>query len=173
MGRPKCRPRRRAGARTLGTSRTLSKLERALRLGLDVPILGDGHWPDRVLEHTAGHGADVILDLVGAPYLPGNQRVMAERGRHMVVGVPGGPTGAIDLRRLMTRRGRIQGTVLRARPLEEKAALCRAFREEVLPDFRRGVLEPVVDRVISAEQVQEAHRLMERNETFGKIVLTW
>lgn len=164
---------RRAGARTLGTSRTPEKLERALELGLDVAIAGDDEWPEAVLEATDGKGVDVILDLVGGPYLAGNQKVLASRGRHIVVGVTAGATAEIDLRLLMGRRGSIRGTVLRARAVEEKALLARSFEEQVLPGFADGTLSPVIDRTFPAAGAAEAHRYMEANESFGKILLRW
>ncbi len=157
----------------MGTSRTQEKLERARALGLRHAVLADESWPERVLEVTDGRGVDVILDLVGGPYLSGNQRVLARRGRHIVVGVPGGPRTEIDLRLLMMKRGSIRGTVLRARPVEEKAALARAFEDRVLPLLSSGEVRPVVDRVLPAAEVAEAHRLMEANANFGKILLRW
>jgi putative PIG3 family NAD(P)H quinone oxidoreductase len=164
---------RRAGARVIGTSRTADKLERSMAFGLDHAVVADEAWPDRVLELTGGRGVDVILDLVGGPYLAGNQRVIAERGRHVVVGVPGGNAASVDLRALMARRASIRGTVLRARPLAEKEALARAFAAEVLPGFDAGELVPVIDRVLPADQAAAAHRLMEANLNFGKILLAW
>jgi len=165
---------RRAGARTIGTSRTVEKLDRAAALGLDVSVpAGDGDWSDGVLEETGGRGVDVILDLVGGPYLAANQRVLAPRGRHVVVGVPGGARAEIDLRALMVKRGRLFGTVLRARPTHETAALARAFEADVLPGLADGSLRPVVDRILPAHDAAEAHRMMERNENFGKILLSW
>jgi putative PIG3 family NAD(P)H quinone oxidoreductase len=161
------------GAKVLGTSRTPEKLERAAALGLKHGIVGDEAWPDRVMEITGGRGADVILDLVGGPYLAGNQKVLAPRGRHIVVGVTGGPRTEIDLRALMGRRGSIRGTVLRARPLEEKVALTRAFERQALPRFGDGSIVPVVDRVLPAGKAADAHALLERNETFGKVLLRW
>ena len=164
----------RGGARSIGTSRTAEKLARAGELGLSVPVTAAGDdWPEAVLEATDGRGVDVILDLVGGPYLAGNQRVLANRGRHIVVGVPGGTTAEIDLRALMATRGRIVGTVLRARPTAEKAALARAFQDRVAGGFSDGSLRPVVDRVLPAHDAAEAHRVMERNENFGKILLSW
>lgn len=164
---------RRAGAKTLGTSRTAAKLERAAGLGLDVGIPGGGAWADAVLEYTGGRGADVILDLVGGPYLAGNQKALARRGRHVVVGVPGGAKAEIDLRALMVKRGRILGTVLRARSRHEKAELASRFTDDVLPGFTEGSLRPVIDRILPAGDVAEAHEVMERNENFGKILLAW
>jgi NADPH:quinone reductase len=164
---------RRIGARVIGTSRTPQKLEQAREVGLDEPVLADDAWPERVLELTEGRGVDVILDLVGGPYLEGNQRVIAQRGRHIVVGVPGGSDATISLRTLMGRRASIRGTVLRARPLPEKEALAEAFTREVLPGFAAGELRPVIDRSFPAEEAREAHRYMEENRNFGKILLAW
>ncbi len=161
------------GARTLGTSRTLGKLERAGTLGLDHAVPGDENWPERVLELTEGRGVDVILDLVGGPYLEGNQKVVAIRGRHVVVGVPGGAVATIDLRAMMGRRATIKGTVLRARPVEEKAVLAQAFEERILPLFSDGQATPVIDRIFSPEEVAEAHRVMEANANFGKLLMRW
>ncbi|HZD04042.1 MAG TPA: NAD(P)H-quinone oxidoreductase, partial [Longimicrobiales bacterium] len=142
-----------AGARTLGTSRTPEKLERARALGLDVAVEGGGEdWPDRVMEATGGRGVDVVLDLVGAPYVSGNLEVLAPRGRWIVVGVPGGGVAKMDLRRLMGKRATLTGTLLRSRPREEKAALARAFESRVAPLFGRGLLEPVVDEVHPARE---------------------
>lgn len=161
------------GARVLGTSRTPSKLDQARQWGLEHAILADGDWPDRVLEVTQGRGVDVILDLVGGPYLAGNQRVLAPRGRHIVVGVTGGARTDIDLRALMTRRGSLRGTVLRARPVDERVALTRAFERDALPRFADGSLRPVLDRVLPAARAAEAHALLEANDTFGKVLLRW
>ena len=164
---------RRAGARTIGTSRTGAKLERAAELGLEAGLPGGEGWEGGVMDATGGRGADVILDLVGAPYLAGNQAAIAVGGRHVVVGVPGGSRAGIDLRRLMVRRARLVGTVLRARGVGEKAVLAAEFREAVLPGFRDGSLKPVIDSVLPVARVADAHRRMEENENFGKIVLAW
>ena len=161
------------GAVTIGTSRTPEKLEMASALGLDHAILGDAEWPDRVIDLTDGRGVDLILDLVGGPYLEGNQRVVAPGGRHIVVGVPGGTSGQIDLRAMMLRRVTMKGTVLRARPLEEKAVLTRAFEERLLPFFSSGEMKPVIHRVFPPEDVAVAHEVMASNENFGKLLLHW
>ena len=164
---------RRAGAYTIGTSRTASKLRRAAELGLDVGLKGEGAWERTVMKETDGFGADVILDLVGAPYLGRNQAAIAVGGRHVVVGVPGGSRAEIDLRALMARRARLFGTVLRARGVEEKAELAGEFGSEVVPGFVDGWLLPVIDRVFPVSRAAEAHRRMEANESFGKIVMVW
>ena len=163
----------RAGAPVIGTSRTASKLERAAAMGLGLGLPGGDAWDEAVRDATGGRGADVILDLVGAPYLARNQAAIAVGGRHVVVGVPGGSRAGVDLRLLMARRARLLGTVLRARSVEEKADLARDFTEAVMPGFVDGTLEPAIDRVLPAARAADAHRHMEANRNFGKIVLTW
>lgn len=162
-----------AGVRAIGTSRTQRKVERALELGLDVGILGDGDWPDKVLSASGGKGVDVILDLVGGEYLAGNLKVMGPEARQIVVGVPSGAKAEIDLRLLMGKRALIKGTVLRARPLEEKIALAREFEHRVCPLFAARRVRPVVDRTFSPEDAPRAHHLMADNQNFGKILLVW
>jgi NADPH2:quinone reductase len=162
-----------AGVRAIGTSRTREKVERALGLGLDVGILGDETWPERVLEASGGGGVDLILDLVGGAYLSGNLQVLATEGRHIVVGVPSGAKAEIDLRLLMGKRALIKGTVLRARPLEEKIALAREFEHRVCPLFAARRVLPIVDRFLPPEEVGSGHMALEANDTFGKIVLLW
>jgi putative PIG3 family NAD(P)H quinone oxidoreductase len=162
-----------AGVRAIGTSRTRTKVERALELGLDVAVVGDADWPERVLAASGGTGVDVILDLVGGAYLEGNLRVLAEGGRQIVVGVPSGSTGQLDLRQLMAKRALIKGTVLRARPLEEKIILAREFEHRVCPLFAARSIRPVLDRVYPPEDAGAAHTAMAANENFGKFVLLW
>ena len=162
-----------AGVRAIGTSRTKEKVERALELGLDVGILADEGWPERVLEASGGEGVDLILDLVGGAYLEGNLRVMAKEGRQIVVGVPSGSKAQIDLRLLMGKRALIKGTVLRARPLEEKISLAREFEHRVCPLFAARRVRPIVDSTFSPEEAPAPHRAMEENRTFGTLLLLW
>lgn len=168
-----------AGARTVGTSRTPRKVERAGALGLDRGIVAPSDegereaWSDQLLKGEDGNGVDVILDLVGGSYLDGNLRVLGHRGRWIVVGVPGGTRGTLDLRALMAARGRIQGTLLRARPPEEKATLAREFERRVVPRFASGHLRPVVGEVIPAPDARRAHEIMEANRNWGKLLLRW
>lgn len=164
---------RAAGARTLGTSRTQAKLHRCAELGLDRPILLTGSdWTEPVLEQTSGRGVDAILDLVGGEYLEGNLKVLAERGRMIVVGTPSGSRAPLDLGLLLRQRLLLRGTNLRRRSLAEKLDLVARFRQRILPMLANGRLEPVVDRVFPWTEAAEAHRYMEANRNFGKIVLT-
>ena len=165
----------RAGARSIGTSRSPEKLERCRALGMSngIAVEPGGRFADRVVELTSGRGADLVLDSIGAAYLEENLRALAPRGRVVVIGLMGGASGPLPLSLLLVKRARLLGTVLRSRPLEEKASVTQAFALHVLPLLADGRLSAVVDEVMPMEQVREAHRAMEQNRNFGKIVLRW
>jgi NADPH:quinone reductase-like Zn-dependent oxidoreductase len=167
---------RAAGALTIGTSRTADKLEKAKALGLDHGLLVGKEEPrfaDEVKKATGKRGAAVILDFVGAPYAAENLACLAPGGRVVVIGTMGGPKATVDLGLLMRARGAIVGTVLRPRPLEEKIAATQAFGRDVLPLIAAGRVKPVVDAVLPAARAREAHERMEKNDSFGKIVLAF
>jgi NADPH2:quinone reductase len=165
---------RAAGATVLGTSRSASKLARAADLGLDTGIdSSQDSWAARLDAATEGKGVNAILDLLGGSYLPDSLRALAPRGRLILVGLTAGRRAELDLGTILNKRLRIVGTVLRSRPLEEKISLAREFSERVLPMFEPGHLRPVIDRVFSFSEIREAHRLMESDSNFGKIVLKW
>jgi putative PIG3 family NAD(P)H quinone oxidoreductase len=165
---------RAAGALTIGTSRTADKLEKARALGLDHGILVGKEEPkfaDEVKRLTGRRGAAVILDFIGGAYAAENVASLAPGGRIVVIGTMGGPKVQLDLGLLMRARGSITGTVLRPRPLEEKIAATQAFGRDVLPLIAAGKVKPVVDCVLPAARAREAHERMEKNDSFGKIVL--
>ncbi len=165
---------RAAGAKTLGTSRTEWKLDRARELGLDLAIqAGAEDFVDAVLDATGGRGADLILDLVGGGYLPRNLASLATLGRIVVVGLTAGAFAEIDLGVVLRKRITMVGTSLRSRPLEEKVAAVQAFARHALPLFAEGRIRPVMDRSFPMEEAPEAHRRMEADRNFGKIVLVW
>jgi NADPH2:quinone reductase len=115
---------------------------------------------------------DVILELVGASNLEGNLRSLATGGRIAVIGVGGtGPKGEISLHVLMQKRGRIHGSTLRARPLEEKAIAMRLVEKEVLPNFANGTLTVPVAETFELDRVDEAYARFEAGGKLGKIVL--
>jgi len=162
------------GARVVGTARSADKLEQAKNLGLDVAIdASRGEWAAQVETTVGKESVHAVLDLVGGHYLDGNMRVLALRGRIVVVGLTGGATAQFNMGTLLRKRLTMVGTMLRARPLEEKISLARDFAEHGVPLFETGKLRPVVDRVLSFSEVRAAHELMESNKTFGKIVLRW
>lgn len=163
-----------SGAKPVGTSRSAAKLDRAKQLGLEMGI--DASREDWVSQIEKSIGVDrihVILDLVGAPYLDANLRLLGLRGRMVVVGLTAGAQGQLNMGVLLRKRLTIVGTVLRARPIEEKIALAREFSQRIIPFFDNGRLRPVIDRVFSFAEIRAAHELMESNRTFGKIVLRW
>ncbi|MGH7604583.1 MAG: NAD(P)H-quinone oxidoreductase [Gemmatimonadaceae bacterium] len=163
-----------AGARIVGTARSAEKLARAKLLGLDVAINAENaDWAEQIEQAIGVETIHAILDLVGATYLDGNLRVIAPLGRMVVVGLGSGATAQLNMGVLLRKRLTIVGTVLRARPLEEKIALAREFDAKVVPLFEAGQLKPVVDRVFAFSEIRAAHDLMEANATFGKIVLRW
>jgi len=91
----------------------------------------------------------------------------------VVIGLMGGAAGPLPLAPLLNKRLCLMGSVLRSRPLEEKAALAQAFSREVVPLFASGRLAPVIEAVLPMSRIREAHERMERNENVGKFVLTW
>lgn len=121
---------------------------------------------------TAGRGADVILDVVGAKYLARNVESLATGGRLVVIGLQGGTTAELDLGTLMGKRASIAGTTLRARPVGEKTAIMAAVRDSVWPLVASGGVRPFVDRVFPLEQVAEAHTYFDGGEHTGKILLS-
>jgi len=165
---------REAGARAFGTARSAGKLERCQELGMDGGIhVQEGKFAEALVKATDGRAADVILDTVGAAYLAENVAAVATGGTIVVIGLLGGAKGELALGTLLAKRARIVGSVLRSRPLEEKAALSQDFIKHVLPGLKARRLRPVVDRIIPMSDIREAHRYMASNESFGKIVLAW
>ena len=165
---------RAAGAVTLGTSRTPEKLKRAEELGLEVGIDTEREdLAEAVNQATYGSGVHAVMDLVGGKLLEASLRVLALRGRAIVVGTTAGSKAEIDLGLLLRRRLHLFGTVLRSRPLEEKIALAREFSGSVLPLLSSGRIKPVVDSAFRFADIAKAHERMQSNATFGKIVLTW
>lgn len=163
-----------AGARVIGTSRTRDKLDRCRELGLEHGVLAEGgRFAAAALERTGGAGVQLVLDVVGAAYLDENARALASRGRMVMLGLMGGMAGSMPLGLVLNKRLTVMGSVLRARPLEEKAALAQEFTARVVPLFEQGRLRPVIGEVLPMSEIGAAHERMEKNETFGKVVLRW
>jgi NADPH2:quinone reductase len=158
-----------AGARVLGTVRTPQAAALVQELGGE-PVEDDG-FAAAVLERTDGHGADVVLELVGAPHFPANLEILADQARVMIVGTGAGADVELPLRALMARRAAIRGTMLRHRPPELKAAAVQAFGHELGPHFTAGRLRPVIDSVYPAERVTEAFDRLDGPGKAGKVLL--
>ncbi|WP_238008291.1 NAD(P)H-quinone oxidoreductase [Dactylosporangium sp. AC04546] len=152
------------GAHVVATARK-GKHERLEQLGAD-----------RVIDYTTEDfaetvKADVILDIMGAAYLKQNVKALNDGGRLVVIGLQGGRKGELDLGALLAKRGTVAATALRSRTAAQKAAIIRGVREEVWPLIEEGLIRPVIDRTVPIENAAEAHRVLESNEHFGKIIL--
>jgi putative PIG3 family NAD(P)H quinone oxidoreductase len=164
---------RAAGATAIGTLRSADKRARLETLGLEhALVVKDARFADQLLAIAPG-GADVILELVGGRYLEDDLKSVASRGIIVLVGLLDGARAELNLGQILTRRIGLRGTVMRSRPIEERAALAASFTRDVLPLLRDGRLKPVLDTVLPMTEIQEAHRRMAQNALFGKIVLRW
>jgi putative PIG3 family NAD(P)H quinone oxidoreductase len=163
------------GAIPFGTARTPDKIARARELGLEqgVVVRDDVEViPTAVTEWTGGKGIDVTLALVGGAYTDASVRASAARGRIMLIGTIAGRTATLSLGVMLHKRLTVRGTVLRARSVEEKIVVTRAFADAVVPLLERGTVRPTIDATFELEQIRDAHARLESNDTFGKIVLT-
>ncbi len=160
------------GAFVIGTARTPDKLDRARPLGLaDAVVATNGRFADEVTTITQGKGVDVVLELVGGGYVAEDLACVTPRGRVVVVGLLAGPRVDLDLALLLRKRIELRGTVLRARPLEEKIDAANLLARNLAPLFATRALEPVIDRVLPFARAAEAHAYVASNDGFGKVVL--
>jgi putative PIG3 family NAD(P)H quinone oxidoreductase len=161
------------GAFSIGTARTRDKLDKATAIGLGHGVLveKDGKFADKVRAH-APNGVNVVLELVGGAYVPESLQTVAERGRVLLVGLLAGAAAEVPLGLMLRRRIQLIGTVMRARPLEEKITLNQVLKRHIAPLVAQKRLVPIIDRVLPLENVQEAIDAMASNATFGKVVLT-
>lgn len=163
-----------AGAHVIGTSRTQDKLYRCAEFGLDVPLFTpEPKFAEDVLRATGGSGTNVVLDLVGAAYFKENLASLAKKGRVILVGLTSGTTTEFNLGIALHKRLKIIGTMLRARSIGEKAEAMQRFDDEVVPLLASGKVRPNLDKTFAAEDVDEAYKYLESNESFGKVVLAF
>jgi NADPH:quinone reductase len=165
---------RHLGATVLGTSRNADKLARATVYGLDVGIDTSRHG----FRDAVGEPVHVVLDVLGGPAFADNLHVLAPRGRLVLLGLLAGGRTTADLSAILHKRLEVIGTVMRIRGREERVPLVRAFAERLLPLFDQRIehaapLRPVLERTYPMAELAEAHRVLEANETFGKVVVTW
>jgi NADPH:quinone reductase len=161
---------RAAGATTFGTSRTPSKLERAKALGLDVG-LSNQNFAEAVNRLTNGGGVHVVIDFIGAPYMEQNLQALTAWGRIVFLATMGGAQTNVNLGMLMGKRIAMRGVTLRTRTLEEKLVVTRRFATSVVPLLANGKVKPVIERVYAFHEIAEAHRAMEENKNFGKLIV--
>ncbi|GAA3331384.1 NAD(P)H-quinone oxidoreductase [Curtobacterium citreum] len=160
------------GVRVIATSGGERKVRASQELGADLVV--DHRTEDfveRALAFTDGRGVDVVLDVVGADYLAKHLAVLAPNGHIAVIAAGSGRTGELDFGAMMRKRATISATTLRARPLDEKAAIVAAVREHVWPLVADGSVRPVVDSVLPLADAAEAHRRVRDGEVVGKVLL--
>jgi NADPH:quinone reductase len=158
-----------------GTSRTADKIEQSKPVGLEAGLAVRENFDElqsAAEKWTTGKGINVVLDLVGGPYVKASQKLMAKQGRMILVGTVAGASYELDSRFVMGKRLQIRGTLLRARTLEEKFAATRLFAAEIVPLFASGILRPNIDSVFPLAEIAKAHQRLESNESFGKVVVT-
>jgi putative PIG3 family NAD(P)H quinone oxidoreductase len=161
-----------AGGRIAVTAGSAEKCRRCLELGADRAVnYRDGDFVAVARELTEGAGVHVVLDSIGGPYLERNLQSLAVGGRLVEIGLMGGAKAELNLGLVVAKRLQILGSTLRARPVEEKAAIVAGFRARFGAALEAGALDPSVDRVLPLEQAGEAHRAMKASEHFGKLVL--
>jgi putative PIG3 family NAD(P)H quinone oxidoreductase len=159
------------GVRVLTTARA-GKHDALRALGAEVTIdYSAEDFVAAVRKATDNRGADVILDIMGAPYLARNIDSLALNGRLTIIGMQGGAKVEFNLAALMDKRGSISSTRLRPRPPQEKADIVRGVREQVWPLLESGAVRPVIDRRLPMAQAAQAHRVVEANEHTGKVLL--
>jgi putative PIG3 family NAD(P)H quinone oxidoreductase len=163
---------RQVGARVAVTAGTPAKLEACRELGAEITVnYREQDFVAEVKAATDGHGADVVLDNMGAKYLARNVDVLAPGGRLVVIGLQGGTRAELDLGVMLRKRAALIATTLRARPAQEKAAIVASVREHVWPLVADGLVKPVVHTRVPLAEAAEAHRLVESSEHIGKVLL--
>lgn len=160
------------GIRVLATASGPEKCEACSALGAEAIDYQRENFRDRVMSLTDGKGVDVILDIIGGPYLTRHLEILAPEGRLVIIAVQGGPKAEINLLPIMLKRLTVTGSTLRPRSLAEKAHLASTIRERIWPWVNSGKLRPVIDSIFGLEDAAKAHQRMESSQHIGKIVLT-
>ncbi len=162
----------RRGMSVMATVGSQLKVEAVRAFGADVAVnYHHEQFLERVGQWTQGQGVDVLLDFIGQSYLGDNLKALALDGTMVLIGTLSGVESAIDLRWVLGKRLRIQGTTLRSRPIEKKMALVQRFLKEAWPLFNDGAIAPVIDRAYALADIAEAHRYMASNQNIGKIII--
>ncbi len=160
------------GAEVWITAGSEEKCERARELGADMTInYREQNFADVIADQTGGQGVDVILDVVGQSYWQANLESLATAGRLVLVGLMGGAVAETNLGMLMQKRLCVYGTVMRSRPLIDRAEITRDFQRHLEPAIVNGDMKPIIDTVFPLSQAAAAHQYMAENRNFGKILL--
>jgi putative PIG3 family NAD(P)H quinone oxidoreductase len=160
------------GARVFTTAGTPEKRDLVRELGAEIAIdYREEDFVEVVKQATDGAGADVILDNMGASYLPRNIESLGIGGRLIVLGLQGGTRGELDLGAVLVKRAMVHAAGLRGRPPQEKAAIVAETQNAVWPMIESGQVRPIIDRILTLDDAGEAHRLLDSSEHIGKVVL--
>ncbi|WP_020499366.1 NAD(P)H-quinone oxidoreductase [Sciscionella marina] len=160
------------GARVACTAGSDERLTRCAELGADITInYRTQSFTEVLREATKGHGADVILDNMGAKYLGDNLSALATDGRLLIIGMQGGRLGELDIAKLLGKRGTVHAAGLRGRPLADKAELTHELLEHLWPLIAQGSVRPIIEEVVPMPEAGRAHRMLEEGSAFGKLVL--
>ncbi len=159
------------GATVITTAGSAEKLDYCRSLGADHAFSYRDDWPAAVRDALDGRGVDVILDNMGAKYLEPHIDLLALNGRLAVIGMQGGTKGQLNLGKLLAKRGWVTAATLRSRPVEEKAAICRAVVHSIWPLLADGSIQPPEHQVFPLAEAAAAHQRMESGEHTGKIIL--
>lgn len=158
-------------ARVAVTAGSTEKLEFCRKLGADILI--NYREQDFVEElKKAEVAADVILDIIGAKYLSANVATLAPAGRLIVIGLQGGIKAELNLGALLAKRAAVMATSLRARPIEQKAAIVESMVAHVWPLIADGTVRPIIHQTFGLEDASAAHQVLEESSHIGKVVLT-
>lgn len=161
------------GARVAVTAGSDEKLARCAELGADITInYKEQDFVEELKAATDGHGADVLLDVIGAKYLQRNVEALAIGGRLVVIGLMGGTTGELNLGMLLGKRAALMATTLRARPAQEKATIVAQVRQFVWPLIDDGTIKPIIDTRYPLAEAGAAHQRMADSTHVGKLLLT-
>ncbi len=160
------------GAEVWITAGSKEKCDRARELGADLTInYHEENFADVIAERTGGAGVNVILDVIGRDYWDANLRSLSLAGRLVLVGLMGGAVAETNLGLLMQKRLRVHGTVMRSRPLLDRAEITRDYQRHLEPAIVNGEMKPIIDSVFPLSQAAQAHQYMAENRNFGKILL--
>ena len=161
------------GAKVFATAGSADKVAFCKRLGADAAInYREQDFVAEVKALTGKKGVDVILDMVGGPYLQKNVSALAPDGRLVQIAfLQGSRVAKFDFMSMMLKRLTLTGSTLRARPLAVKAAIASALREKVWPLLDSGAVKPMIHATFPLEDARAAHELMETSAHLGKIVL--
>jgi putative PIG3 family NAD(P)H quinone oxidoreductase len=161
------------GAHVFITAGTDEKCAACRKLGADVAINYKAEdFAEVVKRETGGRGVDVILDMVGGPYIPKNIEILAEQGRHASIAFLKGPKAEVDFNAVMRKRLTLTGSTLRPRTLQEKARIAEELRVHVLPLLAARRVVPVIDSTFPLREAAKAHARMDADQHTGKIILT-